>query len=219
MQTKPLTRQPTGPSELHSAVARRVLHDEYFKKAKADGYVARSAYKLLEIQRRHKLLRAGDRVLDLGCAPGSWMQVTSEIIGDEGRLVGIDLKAVRLALPANVTTVVGDIEKTNPDELFEIAGGEFDVVLSDMAPNTSGHGDDLVSARLCREVLAFAVRTLREGGKLAMKILEGSEYPAVLQETKQVFRAAKGLKPKATRDASREMFIIGEGFRAPEREP
>ncbi|MEL6796496.1 MAG: RlmE family RNA methyltransferase [Planctomycetota bacterium] len=200
-------------------MARRVLHDEYFKKAKADGYVARSAYKLLEIQRRHKLLRAGDRVLDLGCAPGSWMQVTSEIIGDEGRLVGIDLKAVRLALPANVTTVVGDIEKTNPDELFEIAGGEFDVVLSDMAPNTSGHGDDLVSARLCREVLAFAVRTLREGGKLAMKILEGSEYPAVLQETKQVFRAAKGLKPKATRDASREMFIIGEGFRAPEREP
>lgn len=199
-------------------MARRVLHDEYFKKAKADGYVARSAYKLLEIQKRHRLLRKGDRVLDLGCAPGSWMQVAGEIIGGEGRLVGIDLKAVRTQLPANVTTIVGDIEKTDANELFSIAGGEFDVVLSDMAPNTSGHGDDLVSARLCREVLAVAMTTLREGGKLAMKILEGSEYPAVLRETKDVFRVAKGLKPKATRDASREMFIIGEGFRAPPRD-
>lgn len=199
-------------------MARRVLHDEYFKRAKADGYAARSAYKLLEIQKRHKLLKPGNRVLDLGCAPGSWMQVTSEIIGEDGRLIGIDLKPVRLALPANVTTVVGDIEKTDPNELFDLAGGEFDVVLSDMAPNTSGHGDDLVSARLCREVLAVAMKTLREGGKLAMKILEGSEYPGVLGETKQVFRAAKGLKPRATRDASREMFIIGEGFRAPERD-
>ncbi|MEL6498566.1 MAG: RlmE family RNA methyltransferase [Planctomycetota bacterium] len=199
-------------------MAKRVLHDEYFKKAKADGYAARSAYKLLEIQKRHRLLRAGDRVLDLGCAPGSWMQVTAEIIGDNGRLVGIDLKPVRLSLPGNVTTIVGDIEQTPADDLFDIAGGAFDVVLSDMAPNTSGHGDDLVSARLCREVLSVAMRTLREGGKLAMKILEGSEYPGVLRETKDVFRAAKGLKPRATRDASREMFIIGEGFRAPERD-
>ncbi len=196
-------------------MARRVLHDEYFKKAKADGYAARSAYKLLEIQKRHRLLREGDRVLDIGCAPGSWMQVTSEIIGDAGRIVGVDLKPVRLALAPNVTTVVGDIEQTDPQELFDIAGGAFDVVLSDMAPNTSGHGDDLVSARLCREVLAVAMKTLREGGKLAMKILEGSEYPAVLSETKAVFRVAKGLKPKATRDASREMFIIAEGFRSP----
>ncbi len=190
-----------------------MLHDEYFKRAKAEGYAARSAYKLLEIQKRHKLIRSGDRVLDLGCAPGSWLQVTSEIIGENGRLVGIDLNPVVLALPPNVTTVVGDIEQTDPAGLFEIAGGAFDVVLSDMAPSTSGHGDDLVSARLCREVLAVAFKTLREGGKLAMKILEGSEYPAVLSETRSVFRAAKGLKPKATRDASREMFIIGEGFR------
>lgn len=196
-------------------MARRVLHDEYFKRAKADGYAARSAYKLIEIQKRHRLLRPGDRVLDLGCAPGSWMQVTSGIIADSGRLVGIDLQPVRITLPANVTTVVGDIEKTDPNDLFDLAGGAFDVVLSDMAPNTSGHGDDLVSARLCREVLVVAMKTLREGGKLAMKILEGSEYPAVLRETKDMFRVAKGLKPRATRDASREMFIIGEGFRSP----
>ncbi|MEO1583528.1 MAG: RlmE family RNA methyltransferase [Planctomycetota bacterium] len=194
-------------------MGKRVLHDRYFKQAKDDGYAARSAYKLLEIQKRHTLIKRGDRVLDLGCAPGSWLQVASELIGDGGRLVGIDLKPVRLALGPNVSTVVGDIEKTDPIELFDLAGGAFDVVLSDMAPNTSGHGDDLVSARLCREVLAVAHKALREGGSIAMKVLEGSEYPAVLDETRRAFRAAKGLKPKATRDVSREMFIIGQGFR------
>lgn len=200
-------------------MGKRVLHDQYFKKAKADGYVARSAYKLLEIQQRHRLIRPGDRVLDLGCAPGSWLQVADELVGEKGRIVGIDLKPVRLSLGPNVSTVVGDIEKTDPIALFDLAGGAFDVVLSDMAPNTSGHGDDLVSARLCREVLAVAVKTLREGGKLAMKILEGAEYQAVLGESKDLFRTTKGLKPKATRDVSREMFIIGEGFRAPRAEP
>ena len=194
-------------------MARRVLHDQFFKKAKAEGYVARSAYKLLEIQQRHRLIQPRDRVLDLGCAPGSWLQVVSEIIGDDGTLIGIDLKPVRLPPGVRCSTLVGDIEATEPGVFIEAGGGLFDVVLSDMAPNTSGHGDDLVSSRLCRSVLDVAREVLRPGGRLAMKILEGAEYQAVLGETKAMFRVAKGLKPKATRDVSREMFIIGEGFR------
>jgi 23S rRNA (uridine2552-2'-O)-methyltransferase len=92
----------------------------------------------------------------------------------------------------------------------------FDVVLSDMAPNTSGHGDDLVSSRLCRGVLDLVPRVLRVGGWLAMKILEGAEYSAVLEETAGLFGNAKGLKPRATREISREMYIIGIGFRGAE---
>lgn len=190
-----------------------MLHDRYFKQAKSEGYVARSAYKLLEIQQRFELIRPGDRVLDLGCAPGSWLQVASELIGDRGTLVGIDLKPVRLPPGVECTTLVGDIERTDTGMLLEAAGGPFDVVLSDMAPNTSGHGDDLLSAHLCRAVLGVAISVLRPGGRMAMKILEGAEYTEVLRETKAVFRSAKGLKPKATRDVSREMFIVGEGYR------
>lgn len=199
-------------------MAKRILHDRYFKQAKHDGYLARSAYKLLEIQDRFNTLRSGDRVLDIGCAPGSWLQVTSEIIGQNGLAVGVDLKPVRHPMPTNVRTLVADATDLQLEQILPEGGGGFDCVLSDMAPNTSGHGDDLVSARLCREVLAIATRVLRPGGRLAMKILEGAEYAEVLAETKQLFRRCKGLKPKATRDVSREMFIVAEGFRPPRDE-
>lgn len=192
-----------------------MLHDEYFKRAKAEGYVARSAYKLLEIQDRHRLIRAGMRVLDLGCAPGSWLQVCERLVGAAGRVVGIDLQETRAPLGGAVRTMVGDAFATQPAALFELAGSaqRFDVLLSDMAPNTSGHGDDLLSARLCRRVLELSPLVLRPGGSLAMKVLEGAEYPALLRETAGMFRACKGLKPRASRDVSREMFIVAEGFR------
>lgn len=196
-------------------MAKRVLHDRYFKQAKQDGYLARSAYKLLEIQEKFGLLRAGDRVLDVGCAPGSWLQVVSEIVGPNGLAVGVDLKPVRHPMPSNVRTLVADATDLDLELVLPEGGGGFDCVLSDMAPNTSGHGDDLISARLCREVLGIAIRVLRPGGTLAMKILEGGETAEVLSETKALFRRSKGTKPKATRDVSREMFIVAAGFRRP----
>src|SRR5438046_1332825 len=112
-------------------MARRQLHDQYFKKAKAEGYLARSAYKLQEINERKRLLRPGSRVLDLGCPPGAWLQVASEIVGPGGRIVGIDLQEVRHAIGPKVTTIVGDIYKTAPATLTEAGGGPFDAVLSD----------------------------------------------------------------------------------------
>lgn len=197
-------------------MAKRVLHDKYFKLAKAEGYLARSAYKLLEIDDRYRVLNKGKRVLDVGCAPGSWLQVAAQRVGPRGRVVGIDLQRVDHAMPENVVTIQGDAQQVPPEELIELAGGElFHTVLSDMAPKTTGHVDDLVSAQLCRSVLELVPMLLRPGGHLAMKILEGQEYPLVVRETQRMFEHAKGFKPKASRDVSREMFIIGKRYKGP----
>ncbi len=202
----------------------RRLHDRYFKQAKRDGYLARSAYKLIEIDQRHKILRPGLRVLDLGCSPGSWLQVAADAVTERGMVVGIDLKPVRAPMPSHVRTIEADAYKIDPAELIALATPPnasptarpraFDVLLSDMAPDTSGHDDDLRSAHLCRQILALAPALLRHGGSLAMKIFEGAEYAPVLAETRAVFDNVKGLKPDATRSVSREMYIVAKGFRA-----
>lgn len=193
----------------------RKLHDRYFKQAKADGYVARSAYKLLEINQKFRILREGDRVLDLGCAPGSWMQVAAKAVGAKGAIVGVDLQAVGPNIVPGASTVQGDVFKADPAVLFQLAGSMFDVVLSDMAPSTTGHGDDFLSVRLCRRVLEILPPLLKPGGSLAMKVLEGSEFPELLSETRAIFARVKGFKPQSSRDVSREMFIVADGYRPP----
>ncbi|MEN0020644.1 MAG: RlmE family RNA methyltransferase [Planctomycetota bacterium] len=196
-------------------MAKRQLHDRYFKQAKRDGYLARSAYKLLEIQRRRKILRQGTRVLDLGCAPGSWLQVASQIVGPRGTVVGVDLLRAARSLPANVRTIEGDFTEVDPAQLIELAGGDFHAVISDMAPNTSGSGDDLISARMCHDILRILPGLLRVGGSCCMKIFEGVELGDVMSEARRAFALAKGLKPKATRDVSREIYIVATGYKAP----
>jgi 23S rRNA (uridine2552-2'-O)-methyltransferase len=192
---------------------RRVLHDQYFKKAKEEGYLARSAYKLKEINERKRLFGAGSRVLDLGCAPGAWCQVALEIVGPGGVVVGIDLKEVRERLGPNVHILQGDIYRTPPETLKGESGLPFDAILSDMAPDTSGHGDHFLSVRLCRRVLELVPTLLKPGGNIVMKVFEGEEYPTLLRETHSLFATVKGFKPKASRDVSREMYLIGEGYR------
>ncbi len=199
----------------------RKLHDKYFKLAKADGYLARSAYKLLEINEKYRIIHPGDTVLDLGCAPGSWMQVAAECVGPRGLVIGIDLSesspVVADSGADNVQCMVGDAFKIPPAEIIAAAGfkpgGGFDVVISDMAPNTTGHGDDLISSRLCRQVLGVLPQLLRPGGQFVMKIFEGSEFTNVVKETQAMFREARGFKPKACRDLSRETYIVAESFR------
>lgn len=190
----------------------RQLHDEYFRRAKEEGYLARSAYKLLQIQEAKRILRKGDRVLDLGCAPGAWIQAALETVGRTGRVVGLDLQEVRVQLGPNVTTIVGDVFKIEPDKLLAAAGGRFDCILSDMAPNTSGHGDAERSAELCRRVLDLIPILLKPTGHLAMKVLEGGDYPDLLAAARALFADVKGYKPAASRSVSREMYIIGRGF-------
>lgn len=209
---------------------RRELHDAYFRKAKAEGYLARSAYKLIQINQRKKIIRPGDRVLDLGCAPGSWLQVASQLVGPRGTVAGLDLQPVGggVTFPENVRAAVGDVFATSAQELLALGGvpeGQgYDTVLSDMAPSTGGGGggsaDHFKSVDLCRRVLALLPGLLRPGGNLAMKVFEGEAYTDLLRETAALFEEAKGFKPDASRDVSREMYIVAKGYRpAPPRDP
>lgn len=214
-------------------MGKRVLQDHYFKLAKEEGYLARSAYKMKQIQEEHGLIRRGHGVLDLGCAPGSWLQVLVELVGLEkgkGMVVGIDRREVRLSFGERCVTVVGDMREVDAMELLgplrEVLGEKdredkdrlFDVVVSDMAPDTGGPGDAERSVHLCRDVLALLPRVLRDGGSLAMKVLEGSEFADLLKETRAVFREVKGFKPKASRDVSKELYVVGRRYRPGTRE-
>jgi 23S rRNA (uridine2552-2'-O)-methyltransferase len=192
---------------------KRKLQDKYFRMAKREGYLARSAYKLLEINKRRKLIRKGDRVLDLGCAPGSWMQVAEKIIGEEGTLVGIDLKPVSGDFGSNVRTIVGDFTETTAGELLGDEDELFDVVISDMAPSTTGHGDHFFSERLCQEIIDSLPALLKARGTCTMKVLEGETFPDLVRRMKHVFRIAGAIKPEACRDVSRETYVYGIGFR------
>ena len=201
----------------------RKLHDRFFKQAKAEGYAARSAYKLKQIQEKRGILKKNDRVIDLGCAPGSWMQVASELVGPGGCVGGIDLKQVEIELPSHARTLAADIFKTDAATLLELATPEgksvrlVDALLSDMAPNTEGGaggmGDHFRSITLCQRVLELAPALLRPGGHLVMKVFEGEAYPDLLKDTQRMFAEVKGFKPEASRDVSREMYVVAKGLK------
>lgn len=203
----------------------RNIHDHFFHEAKRHGYVARSAFKLSEIQERKRLIRRGARVLDLGCAPGAWLQVACQAIGPRragGCVVGIDLKPTR---PPNrfiddrVRILEGDAFEISAEELLQSAGGKsFDVVLSDMMAHTSGHRetDHYQSINLARRALEVAKATLRPGGHFVVKVFEGSEYPDFVRECGAAFAKVKGFRPKASRNESTEMFVICETMKPPE---
>ena len=196
----------------------RDLQDFYFKEAKREGYRSRAAYKLTELDDRRRLLNRGDRVLDCGCAPGSWLQVIAKRVGPRGVAVGIDLKPITPPLQEeNVFTIEGDL-RTCETELLLGEGGRYDVVLSDMAPNTTGDRtiDHHGSIRLCHTVVDRLPDLLRPGGRLAMKVLEGEAYPELLDRLKASFGKVKGFKPKASRAISTEIFVAAHDYQLEE---
>jgi 23S rRNA (uridine2552-2'-O)-methyltransferase len=181
--------------------------DHYFHKAKKDGFVARSAYKLQDIQNKFKIIRSGDHVIDLGCAPGSWSQVTMKLIGPQGFLLGIDLKPVEIQKQKNAEFIVGDILTIDPT----IYAKTYDCVLSDMAPNTIGirSADQARSEELCRMVLQIGQKHLKMGGNLVMKLFEGPDSQTLVLEAKKMFTKVHRIKPEAVRKGSFETFIVG----------
>ena len=186
--------------------------DHYSRKAKKDRYPARSVYKLKEIQSRYRLIKPGDTVLDLGCAPGSWLLYAAEIVGPKGRVIGIDLKPVTVALPPQVAVHAGDVHALEAG-LLEDIGTNVDVVISDMAPATTGN-KDVDAARsfdLCTAALAVSRRCLKPGGILICKIFQGPDFETFNRELKSCFKKQKIFKPRSSRKASREIYMIGNG--------
>jgi len=181
--------------------------DRFFHKAKKEGFLARSAYKLDEVQKKYRLIKPGDFVVDLGAAPGAWSQVAQKVVGSSGRVVGIDLKPVEFSSP-NTAFYVMDVFQID-NAIFE--GREVNVLLSDMAPNTTGirSVDQARSEELCREVLKVCDQHLKVGGHLMMKLFEGGEAEDVVKGVKQRFTEIKRMKPEAVRKGSFETYLIG----------
>jgi len=194
--------------------------DYYFKKAKKDKYPARSVYKLEEAQLKHGFLKAGQRVLDLGCHPGSWSLYTAGILGEKGLVVAVDLQRTDIAVQkphAEIHWLCYDVtsEEFVTDVKKQWPG--FHVVLSDMAPRTTGsqYADHQQSLRLVRRVLELSALFLHENGTLYCKVFQGEDFPEFVQECKPLFTSVKVVKPKSSRQESREVFLLGRGFRRP----
>mgnify|MGYP001606308013 CR=1 FL=1 len=191
-----------------------IPHDKFARRARQEGFRARSAYKLLDLQRKFKILKAGDRVLDLGAAPGSWLQVAAGIVGEKGKVVGVDLTPIKPLGLANVSTLQKDILDADMMEFLEAQGyREFDVVLSDVAPNTTGikERDQALSHELCLRAFEIAKQVLREGGNLVMKVFEGLDTPALIKEAKRHFSSVKLVKPQASTKGSKELYLVARG--------
>jgi len=181
--------------------------DRFFHKAKAEGFLARSAYKLEEIQKKFRVLRPGDFVLDLGASPGSWSQVACKIVGEKGRVVGLDLKPVEFKA-SNAKFYQMDVFNFDP-EILE--GRIINCLLSDMAPNTTGirNVDQARSANLCEELMKISEKYLGAKGHLVMKLFEGPDAERIAKELAKQFQSTKRLKPEAVRKGSYETYFIG----------
>ncbi len=188
--------------------------DHYSKKAKQAGYAARSVYKLEEIQNRWRVLAKGQKVLDLGCAPGSWSRYAREIVGQGGNIVGVDLQEVG-SFPG--TFLRGDIFEVEAETLREHLRGQADVLLSDMAPATTGSRftDHVRQVELAQQALALSRELVREGGAFLCKVFEGEDAQGFVEDVRKSYGSVKRLKPKATRGRSVEFFVVATKRKAP----
>ena len=189
----------------------REIHDKYFKKAKREGRLARSFYKLEEIDRRAKLLKTGSRVIDIGACPGSWLEYILEKVGEEGKVCAVDLNVIAKKFKGKVEFKKLNIRDVTPD-MFGVKN--FDVVLSDMAPKTSGIRltDQARSLELCEVAAKFALNTLVRGGHFVCKIFEGPEVQNFRAGLREHFGAIRMIKPDASRDESMETYIVCTKF-------
>ncbi len=196
---------------------RRQLNDPYVKRAKEAGYRSRAAFKLAEMDDRAKFLKQGQKLIDLGCAPGGWCQVAAERIGlkaGKGRIVGIDLLPVD-PVPGVEIIELDFMDESAPGRLTELIGGRADGVMSDMAANTTGHRktDHLKIIGLAEAALEFARDVLAPGGFFLCKLFQGGEAGALITELKRDFALVRHLKPAASRADSSEMYVLATGFR------
>jgi 23S rRNA (uridine2552-2'-O)-methyltransferase len=195
----------------------RQLNDPYVRRAKSEGYRSRAAYKLVEIDDKAKFLKRGARVVDLGAAPGGWSQVAAERVGTKGgkgKVVAIDLLDIE-AIPGVTFMQLDFLDEDAPEKLKEMLGGPADIVLSDMAGNTTGHRqtDHLKIVALVETAAEFAREILSPGGTFLAKVIQGGTEHTLLAELKKNFASVKHVKPPASRSDSAELYVLAQGFR------
>ncbi len=186
------------------------VKDYYYKKAKEENYSARSVYKLKEINNKKHFLKANQKILELGAAPGSWSEYTSKIIGNDGLILGIDLKERPKKIADNAPFIQGDVFEIELSTYRKFAK-TYSGIISDMAPNTTGHKntDHLQSVGLCEKSLYLSLQLVKKGGYLLVKIFQGGEFQNFILKMKKHYNNVSILKPNSSRKESREIFILG----------
>ncbi|MFQ5681689.1 MAG: RlmE family RNA methyltransferase [Candidatus Binatia bacterium] len=190
--------------------------DLFYHKAKKEGYRSRAAYKLLELNRRFNLIKPGDRVVDLGAAPGGWLQIASQLTGPKGKVVGIDIQSIKAFKDRNIFLLRGDITSGESQmKIQTLLGSSADCVLSDLAPRLTGirHADVHRSIELARIGFEIARRLLRPGGNFLVKTFIGEEMKIFSLELAACFRSVQGTRPVATRKGSSEIYFCVKGFK------
>ena len=189
-------------------------NDHYYRLSKVEGYRSRAAYKLLQIAEKYHIIKEGDVVVDLGAAPGGWIQAARKLVGEEGYVLGIDLKPISDLSFANVSFIIGDVEKLNCSDIMQRLPREADVVVSDLSPNVSGNWE-LDHARqiyLAENSLKLAVDILRDGGSFLVKAFHGGSLMEFVDKVKAYFRIIRIVKPRATRKRSAEVYVVAIEF-------
>ena len=190
--------------------------DQYYRLAKVRGYRSRAAYKLLQASRTYQIIKPGDKMVDLGCHPGGWLQVSREIVGPEGIVLGLDLKPVEGFLYSNVKTLAIDIKSPEIDRVITSAlGGPADAVVSDLAPSIIGSWevDHERQLDLAWTALAIAKKVLNYHGNVLIKLFQGPRLKNFEEEAGLLFDRSRLLKPKASRPESSEVYFVGLGFK------
>jgi 23S rRNA (uridine2552-2'-O)-methyltransferase len=192
----------------------RQLADPYVARAKREGYRSRAAFKLTEIDDKYRLFKHGGRVVDLGAAPGGWSEIAAKRVGPSGRVIALDILDFKPMTGVEFLKL-DFLDNSAPDQLKEMLGGKADVVLSDMAANTTGHRqtDHLRIMALAEAAALFAREVLAKGGAFVCKVLQGGTEAALLAELKRDFETVKHVKPPASRMDSAELYLLAKGFR------
>ncbi len=197
----------------------RQLNDPYVLKAKKEGLRSRAAYKLIEMDERYHLLKPGQKIIDLGAAPGGWSQYAIKKVGPKGRVIGIDLLDID-PIPDVEFTVMDFLDEDAPERLRGMLGGEADGVMSDMAANTTGHKktDHLKIVGLAELAIHFATEILAPGGFFVAKVFQGGTEGDLLTVLKRDFKTVRHVKPEASRQGSAELYVLATGFRGRQRD-
>ena len=197
----------------------RQLNDPYVMRAKKEGLRSRAAYKLIEMDERYHLLKPGQKILDLGAAPGGWSQYAIKKVGTNGRVIGIDLLDID-PIPGVEFTIMDFLEEDAPDRLKDMLGGLADGVMSDMAANTTGHKktDHLKIIGLAELAIHFATEVLAPGGFFVAKVFQGGTEGELLTLLKRDFKTVRHVKPEASRAGSAELYVLATGFRGVHRD-